>query len=195
MPARKRKTWIAAACAVVVVIVGVVVWHNVWGRSIRIMEGTVTFVDAANRRAGLEYEDPKSVAAIEFSGEVPPDSTTTINGQPATLADVRVGDHGRVKGRVKLGSRLPGAEREKRIIARWVQASRSQAAVRNSRARGDRPAAADRLQYERSTARRNARPAVADRPLLPRIAGSRTVVQSTVMSLIFAAATSSMAFS
>jgi len=89
-----------------------------------VVEGAVTFVDAASRRERLKYQDPKSGAAIELSGEVPPDRTIMINGEPATLADVRVGDHGRAKGQLTLGPRAPGAKREKRIIARWVQMCR-----------------------------------------------------------------------
>jgi hypothetical protein len=91
---------------------------------VREVEATITFVDPSARRASIETTHPKSGAAVEVNGEVPPECTITINGQPADLADLRVGDSAVVRGRVLRQPEEDSKKRAKRFIADSILVTR-----------------------------------------------------------------------
>lgn len=56
------------------------------------VNGVLTHVDLSKRLAAAEILDPRTNFRRELLGEVPADCVITINGAPASLSDLRVGD-------------------------------------------------------------------------------------------------------
>jgi hypothetical protein len=94
------------------------------GPTIREVEAVITFVDVENREAAIETTHPKSGAAIELSGEVPPQCAITINGQPAKLADLEIGDQVVVRGYTHRVPDANGKKGSKRFIAESIRVTR-----------------------------------------------------------------------
>lgn len=109
--------------AAFVVIAAVVVICGYGYRMMRPIErevsGRIVAIDAASRRAELEFAHPKTGQIIRLAGDVPPDCEVRIDGRPAELADLRPGDNVVVFGSLY---RLTGS-----VTAKWVRATRNTA--------------------------------------------------------------------
>jgi len=95
-------------------VVGVV-WAN-FGRhhrkqKLREVEGTILDIDVASRTASLEFTHPKSGQLFTVSGILPVHCDIQIDGQPAKLTDLRVGETARVGGTF---------DSAKRVTCNWV---------------------------------------------------------------------------
>lgn len=99
----------------IAVAIGVALWL-VLKPDIRSVKGTVVHVDTVARKATLEIKDPRGGNAFEITGTIPPECPITIDGAPAAIGDVRVGDFARVKGELK---------RDKSVIALQVKVERT----------------------------------------------------------------------
>jgi hypothetical protein len=107
--------------ALVIVCVAAVGWETVRriGRAqIRTVEGTIVQIDAATRQGAIEVVHPKTGKLLRIEGFVPPDCDIQIDGQPAGLGDLRVGEKARVEGTI---------HPDLTIIANWVRVSRQDA--------------------------------------------------------------------
>jgi hypothetical protein len=102
---RGARKWVLA----VVLIVGLAAFEFLRSSSRRFVHeasGTVVAVDSAARTAKLEMIDPANGATRQFDGAIPETCKITVNGTPATLADLRVGDAVQVRVRIeRRGSR------------------------------------------------------------------------------------------
>lgn len=91
----------------------------------RTLSGAViTQLDVAARTAEIEFIHPKTGDSVRLSGRVPPACEIQVNGLPATLAELRVGDMVDVGGTV-----------QRRLLtyvveAHWVSAARRAPASR-----------------------------------------------------------------
>lgn len=107
-----------------IAIVGVVVIAGVWGTVkwrgtgwvTRTVEGTIVELDPATRRATLEVIHPKTGEPIRIPGRVPPECSLEIDGAPARLADLRIGDTAKVRGSIGVS---------KQISVEWVKVFRT----------------------------------------------------------------------
>jgi hypothetical protein len=90
--------------AIVVVVLAVAGWRVSRLRQpprVRELAGvTITMLDVAKQTAEVEFVHPKSGRTIRLSGTMAPGCQIFIDGQPARLADVRVGDVATVHGTV-----------------------------------------------------------------------------------------------
>jgi hypothetical protein len=114
----KRETTQRVIIGVVGLAVAVTVWWVAQRRPLaftREIQGTVIAVDPAARTASLEFPHPRTGELLTLEGSVPADCEIRVNGKPATIADVHVGDVVRVKGHV---------DASKHITARWVHIQR-----------------------------------------------------------------------
>lgn len=97
-PNARRRLVVALVGVVVVAALGA---HQAW-KTLRprvvTVQGTVGTIDLVNRSAALQIVHPKTGQLIEIPGSVPDNCEITIDGQPATLADVRSGEMVTVNG-------------------------------------------------------------------------------------------------
>ncbi len=70
---------------------------------VRRIRGEVLSIDAAARQAAIEFTHPRSGKKLQITGQVSPECSIRIGEQPATLADVRVGDTAIVEGTLARG--------------------------------------------------------------------------------------------
>ena len=80
------------------------------GSEAKPVNGVMTYVDAAKRLGAAEILDPRTNVQREMLGEFPPDCVITINGEPAELSDVRVGDKVKVVASIVKEERPSGAQ-------------------------------------------------------------------------------------
>ena len=113
---------VALGLAAFVVCVAIVL-PRFRGPASREVNGTVTQVDVANRRATLEFMDSANGTMGEVTGEVPESCLVTIDGAPAVLSDVRVGDA--VVARALIERRKEAGNRSKRIVAEELRVTRA----------------------------------------------------------------------
>lgn len=123
---RKAKVNILLLVGVAVVAAGGagLLWSRSASPKVREVEATITFVDPVARRASIETTHPKSGAAVEVNGEVPSECMITVNGEPADLADLQVGDVAIVRGRILRQAEQDSKKRAKRFIAESIQVTR-----------------------------------------------------------------------
>lgn len=81
------------------------------------VEGTIVQLDPESRRATIEIRHPRTGQLIDVRGEVPADCEIHIDGQPASLADLKLGERARVQGTITVNGR---------ITARWVRVHRTE---------------------------------------------------------------------
>jgi hypothetical protein len=89
--------------AVLIVILAVAGWQLRKSQGPRVRElagATLTMIDAAKGSAEIEFVHPKSGRKLKLTGTMAPGCQILIDGQPAQLADVRVGDVADLKGTV-----------------------------------------------------------------------------------------------
>ncbi len=87
--------------AVIVVVVAIAAWQAARAlrpRNLRIESARITKFDPVTRKGEIEFVHPKSGRTMTVSGSVAESCTITINGAPATIADVQVGDVATVEG-------------------------------------------------------------------------------------------------
>ena len=86
---------------IVIAVVGIVVIGGLWlalkshrpsRDAVKVNKATVTAIDVAGRRATVEFIHSKSGQLISMDGDLPDDDKIRIDGKPATIRDVRVGD-------------------------------------------------------------------------------------------------------
>jgi hypothetical protein len=66
----------------------------------RSITGVITRLDAGQRRAELVFTHPRTGEQYPIEGEVAADCAISINGQPARLEDLNVGEEATVRGLV-----------------------------------------------------------------------------------------------
>jgi hypothetical protein len=93
-----QKVLIAAVLGVIVV--GAVAWNA--SRALRtgtfdLETAKVVSLDVDKRTAEIEFIHPKTGRTMKATGTVPPDCDIAIDGKPASLADVRIGDVGSLR--------------------------------------------------------------------------------------------------
>lgn len=91
--------------------------------------GTIRTLDVATRQASVEVIVPATGVTRELHGEVASDCAIEIDGKPATLADLRVGDAVEVRARI---DRTRGADgkRHVRFTAEHIRCKRMAVAER-----------------------------------------------------------------
>ncbi len=77
--------------------------------------GRITKLDVASRAASIQFVHPKSGKTMTADGQVPLDCDLQIDGKPARIEDLRVGDEGEVKGTL---------HRDYSVTASWVRVTR-----------------------------------------------------------------------
>jgi hypothetical protein len=90
---------IGAVIAVGAIGVGLVVYEKIKPVKEYTVEGTITYVNAMQRQAGLEYNRPRTGRPLDKTLTIPAGVEIVVNHRPASLAEVRVGDHAVVEGR------------------------------------------------------------------------------------------------
>jgi hypothetical protein len=112
----QSKALIFAGIAVVVIaIVAYNVSRKLQPRVRTVPDVTLVKLDIEKRTAEVRFVHPKSSRPILLSGRVPEDCAITINDEPATLADLRVGDVATVRGMI-----YP----DQSVEAEWVKVTR-----------------------------------------------------------------------
>ncbi len=86
----------------------------------REIEGTITAVNVSLRTASVEFVHPKTGQTMTISSEIPPDCDIQIDGKPAQLEDVRVGESARVVGTM---------QKDKSVTVRAVRITRTTGTV------------------------------------------------------------------
>ena len=110
---KARTKWVV----VVVLVVGVAAFEFLRSSSRRFVHeasGTVVAVDPSARTAKLEMIDPANGATRPFDGVIPETCKITLNGRPATLGDLRVGDA--VQVRVRIERRGSRSDRDRKTL-------------------------------------------------------------------------------
>lgn len=120
-----------------VVVVGGVAWQA-WRmakpRAYTLKSATITKMDAERRTGEVEFVHPKTGQTMRVTAaNIPPECEVRINGVPATLADVRVGDTVAVHGTLYY---------DQTVKPDWVRVTRPVAATQTAPASapaGDQP--------------------------------------------------------
>ena len=93
--------------AIVIVVLAVAGWRIARQRQLpRVREitgATITMLDVARQTAEVEFVHPKTGRMIKLPGTLAPGCQIFIDGQPAGLADLRVGDVASVRGTIYSG--------------------------------------------------------------------------------------------
>jgi hypothetical protein len=98
MAVASRTRLIIVVLAIVVVVLGSVIAHRVLRGEVRTITGTVARIDLRTRIASIELVHPKTGRRLQIDGAVPPDCDIRIDGEPARLSDLRVGEQATVEG-------------------------------------------------------------------------------------------------
>jgi len=91
--------------------------------------GTIRSLDLASRRATVEVILPSTGNTRQLEGEVPVECKIEINGKPAGLEDLRVGDAVQVRARIDR-SRGPDGKRHVKFTAEHIRCTRVAVAER-----------------------------------------------------------------
>jgi hypothetical protein len=96
----KKQTKTIVGIAVVVVVLGVSAVQIIQTKLAVIeVDGTITHIDLPSRSATLEFINPRNGKLVEIAGPVPPECTIELNGKPADVDEIVVGDQARVRVR------------------------------------------------------------------------------------------------
>jgi hypothetical protein len=118
-----------AVLLVVVLAASVVLYLRYATPIVEMGGGTIRSLDLASRRATLEVILPATGATRQLEGEVPVGCKIEINGKPANLEDLRVGDTVQVRARIDR-SRDPDGHRRAKFTAEHVRCTRMAVAGR-----------------------------------------------------------------
>lgn len=111
------------AVAALIVVAAIVVPRFTRGATHE-ARGTITHIDPTERTISAEVIDSANGTTREFSGVVATDCAITINGRPATFADLRVDDTIQARARIEHSDRGPNGKRKKRLTAERIEATR-----------------------------------------------------------------------
>jgi hypothetical protein len=108
----------------VIVIVGVLalaliaryVWKLTRPRTGEITDARIVSIDVPKRMAQVEFIHPRSGRPLTLSGTVPEGCEITIDGAPARIEDLRVGDVAAVRGTVYA---------DRSVRPEWVRVTRA----------------------------------------------------------------------
>ncbi len=87
-----------------VLVAGIVTWRVARpkpGNIRQLNDATITRIDAGAGAAEIEFVHPKTGQTMRLSATVGPNCSITLDGKPATIRDLRVGDKIDVRGVVK----------------------------------------------------------------------------------------------
>ena len=110
------KTIVAVGALVVVATLAVAVTYRLLREDVRTITGTITRIDLETRTASIEFVHRKTGRTLRIDGTVPPDCDIRIDGRPARLSDLKVGQHTTVQGTI---------HRDATISANWVRVTRA----------------------------------------------------------------------
>jgi hypothetical protein len=114
-PARARII-IAVIGIVVVAMVGITVVRRLTRERDRTITATILAIDPQARTASIEFVHPKTGKTLELEGRVPEECDIQIDGRPAKLSDLRVGERAEVNGTIHANITLS---------ANWVRVTRA----------------------------------------------------------------------
>lgn len=115
-PTRKRLLIATGGIVVILAAVCIVVALCVPHEQVRTVIGTITHINLATRTATIEFIHPKSGRTLAIDGTAPPDCDIRIDGQPAQLTDLRIGEEVEVEGTI---------HGDMTITANWVRVARA----------------------------------------------------------------------
>jgi hypothetical protein len=126
-PSARKGLLLALLGLLVVAGVAWQAWRLAQPRIYTLKSATITKMDAERRTGEVEFVHPKSGQTMRVTAaNIPPDCEISINGVPATLADVRVGDTVAVHGTLYADQTVkPDWVRVKRAAATTQPASAS----------------------------------------------------------------------
>lgn len=101
---------------VVVVSLGIGVVRRMTDMQVRTISGTIMSIDVQARTASIEFVHPKTGRTLQIDGTVPPGCDISIDGRPASMEDLRVGEQAEVEGTI---------HRDMTISVNWVRVSRT----------------------------------------------------------------------
>ena len=116
----KTHAVVAAVGAVAVLALILIIGSRLSRAESHTVNVTITRIDADARTASVELVRPKTGQTIQLEGTVPPECEISIDGQPAALGDLRVGDRAQVRGRV---------HSDRTLSADWVRVTRAATAT------------------------------------------------------------------
>jgi len=98
--ARSAKNIRIVVLLVLVLAIGIVVWRVTRPQAAvrELSNATITAIDAGAGTAEIEFVHPKSGQKVPLSANVGPKCSITLDGKPAALKDLRVGDKANVRG-------------------------------------------------------------------------------------------------
>ncbi|MEE8168931.1 MAG: hypothetical protein V3T70_00150 [Phycisphaerae bacterium] len=100
---------------VLIVAIAAGVYYRMTLTESHTLSGRIRMIDQANRSATLEIINSENGQTIEITGDVLPDCQITLNGRPAALSDLVLGDEVVVDGE---------RHRNHRLTAHRIQATR-----------------------------------------------------------------------
>lgn len=116
MEHRKRRLLIIAGLLIVgVSVIGWETARRLGQTQTRVVEGTIVQVDVTKHRAAIEIIHPKTGKPLRIEGIVPAECDIQIDGVPARMEDLCVGEHVRTEGTI---------HPDYTIVANWVRVSR-----------------------------------------------------------------------
>ena len=118
--ASRTRLIIVVLAITTVVVLGSVVAHQVLREEVRTITGTVTRIDLQTWTASIELVHPKTGRRLQIDGVVPPDCDIRIDGKPARLSDLIVGEQATVEGVIHWNGS---------ISANWVRVTRAAASA------------------------------------------------------------------
>lgn len=92
------KILIVLAIAVLIGVVVTVAQQLAGGKRVYTVEGVITYLEPDTRTAGFEFKHPRDGSLREKTAKVPEECEILLNGKPATMKDLKVGDRGKVVG-------------------------------------------------------------------------------------------------
>ncbi len=96
----RRIVLLAVIAIVVLAVAGWRLMKLMQPREHTLTSATITKLDVTDRTAEVEFIHPKSGQMITVAGVVPEGCDIQINGAPATMADLRIGDIAEVRGMI-----------------------------------------------------------------------------------------------
>jgi hypothetical protein len=110
-----------------VAVVALLIRQQFAGAVAQERDGTITSINAANREATMEIADPANGATREYQGHISPTCVITINGKPAKMEDLLVGDRVHVRALIDRKVRPEGDKKRPLIVAEQVDVTRKDA--------------------------------------------------------------------
>lgn len=119
-----------ALIVVGIAVVVLLVWQQFAGPVTQEGDGTITAIDAAAGEASMEITDPANGKTREYKGRISPACVITINGKPAKVEDLCVGDRVHVRVTIDRTVRPEADKKRPLIVAERVEVTRKQGAKR-----------------------------------------------------------------